>query len=222
MPGSWEILNQEINNPRVLVVTLTREIVTTTWAMAFKQLMIPNGTYTFVTGMPFDHARNSGCQKLLELGWEYLFFLDDDVICPPDTIMRLISHRLPIVSGLYYRRMMPLVPCMLRHSEQGPQWITNYPENAVIEVDLVGSGCLLISRQVIESLPPLSNRCRWFQWQCDRTDLHPLEKTSEDFTFMTHAKNHGFKIHVDTSIQCRHLGLAETSREGIKPLELKI
>ena len=66
MPGSWEILNQEINNPRVLVVTLTRELVTTTWAMAFRNLIIPNGTFTFVSGMPFDHARNSGCQKLLE------------------------------------------------------------------------------------------------------------------------------------------------------------
>jgi hypothetical protein len=222
MPGSWEILSQEINNPRVLVCTLTRELVATTWAMGFRNLMLPNGNFTFLSGMPFDHARNTGCQKLLELGWEYLFFLDDDIVCPPDTIIKLVSHRLPIVSGLYYRRMMPLVPCMLRDSPEGPQWITHYQENAVIEVDLVGSGCLLIHRQVLESLQPLSNRCRWFEWRCDRTDLPVLEKTSEDFTFMRHAKNNGYKIHVDTSIQCRHLGLSETSFEGIKPLELKL
>jgi hypothetical protein len=222
MPGSWEILDQEIHNPRVLVATLTRELVATTWAMGFKQLIIPNGTSTFISGMPFDHGRNTACQKLLELQWEYLFFLDDDVICPPDTIIRLVSHRLPIVSGLYYRRMLPLVPCMLRHSESGPQWITSYQENALIEVDLVGAGCLLIHRQVLETLPPLSNRCRWFQWQCDRTDLPPLDRSSEDFTFMTHARNHGYKIHVDTSIQCRHIGLSETDRNGIKPLELKL
>jgi hypothetical protein len=222
MPGSWEILQQEINNPRVLVATLTREIVTTTWAMGYKQLIIPNGTFTFLSGMPFDHARNTACQKLLELGWEYLFFLDDDVICPPDTIPRLISHRLPIVSGLYYRRMMPLVPVMLRNSPEGPQWVSSYPEKSLIEVDLVGAGCLLIHRSVLENLPPLSNRCRWFQWQCDRTDLQLLDRTSEDFTFMVHAKNHGYKIYVDTGIQCKHLGLSENSVEGLKPLELKL
>jgi len=222
MAGSWEILAYEKQNPRVLVAILTREIVSSTWAMGFKNLMIPNGTYTFLSGMPFDHARNTGCQKLLEMGWEYLFFLDDDVICPPDTITRLVSHNLPIVSGLYYRRMPPLTPVMLRKSPQGPQWVTEYPQNSLVEVDYVGSGCLLIHRSALEALPPLSNRCRWFQWQCDRVDLEMNERTSEDFTFMQHAQKHGFKIFVDTGIQCRHIGLSESSVEGFKPLELKI
>jgi hypothetical protein len=221
MAGSWEILNIEQNNPRVLVATLTRELVTTAWAMHFRQLVIPHGTFTMLSGMPFDHARNTACQKLLELQWEYLFFLDDDVGCPPDTIIKLLRHKLPIVSGVYYRRNLPLAPVMLKNSPNGPQWITEYPQNSLVEVDFVGAGCLLIQRQVLESLPPLSNRCGWFQWQCDRTDLPMLEKTSEDFTFMTHARNHGYKIMVDTSIQCLHIGLSSSSIEGFKPLELK-
>lgn len=221
MAGSWELINQN----RCLTVILTREIVTTTWALGFKNLQIP-GTWCTLSGMPFDHARNTGCQKLLELDWEWLFFLDDDIVCPPDTIQRLIRHDVPIVSGLYYRRNPPLVPVMLRagmkDGVKGYNWVTEYQMDSLIEVDLVGAGCLLIRRDVIQTLQPMSNRCRWFEWRCDRTDLPDVEKTSEDFSFCTHAQKAGYKIMVDTSIGCRHIGHAESRTDGkFIPLEQK-
>ncbi len=222
MPGSWEQINsQPINQNRVLGCTLTRETCSVAWAFGLRNMYLPNGSWTALSGMPFDHARNTGCLKLLELGWEWLFFYDDDVIAPPDTIVRLINHNKQIVSGVYYRRYEPLAPVMLKDSPNGPQWITEYPKNSLIEVDFVGAGCLLIHRDVLKTLPPLSNRCHWFEWRCDRTDLPHLEKTSEDFTFCKHARNHGFKIHVDTSIQCVHAGLSASSVNGFKPLEIK-
>ena len=218
MAGSWELINQN----RVLTAILTRESVTSAWAMGFRNLQIP-GTYTFLSGMPFDHARNTACLKLLELGWEWLFFLDDDVIPPPDVIYKLMAHKKPIVSGLYFRRCLPLVPVMLRENAEKTkvEWVTQFTYGDVLEVDLVGSGCMLIHRSVLEKLPPLSNRCRWFEWRCDRTDLSDLDKTSEDFTFCKHARAHGFKIYVDTSIQCRHIGYGDSNPTGYKPLELK-
>lgn len=221
MPGSWEQINtQPVNQNRVLGCILTRETVTTAWAFGLRNMLLPNGAWTALSGMPFDMARNTGCLKLLELGWEWLYFLDDDIIAPPDTIIRLINHNKPIISGLYYRRYNPLAPVMLKDSPNGPQWITEYP-TGLVEVDFVGSGCLLIHRDVLKALPPLSNRCHWFDWRCDRTDLTHLERTSEDFTFCKHARNHGFKIIVDTSIQCQHIGYASSSVEGYKPLEIK-
>lgn len=222
MPGSWEQINaQPVNQNRVLGCVLTRETVTTAWAFSLRNMYLPNGAWTALSGMPFDMARNTGCLKLLELGWEWLFFLDDDVIAPPDTIVRLINHNKPIISGLYYRRYAPLAPVMLKDTQNGPTWIVEYPANSLIEADFVGAGCLLIHRDVLKSLSPLSNRCHWFEWRCDRTDLGHLEKTSEDFTFCKHAKNHGYKIFVDTSIQCVHAGLSSSSIDGFKPLEIK-
>lgn len=222
MAGSWEILNIEQNNPRVLVATLTRELVTTAWAMHFRQLIIPHGTFTMLSGMPFGMARDTACQKLLELGWEYLFFLDDDVGCPPDTIQRLMRHKLPIVSGVYYRRMNPLTPVMLKNSPSGPQWITEYPINTLLDVDFVGAGCLLIHREVIEKFPHPSPNEKWFQWRCNHYDKPHLERVSEDFAFCKDVREKmGLKIFVDTSIQCKHIGLCESSIEGFKPLELK-
>lgn len=216
MPGSWELTHAAANS--VLVATLTRETVTTAWAGAFKHLQIP-GSFTFLSGMPFDHARNSACQKLLELGWDWLFFLDDDVLCPPDTIVRLLAYRQPIISGLYFRRNEPLLPVMLKEVEGGgKQWITDYPANAIIQVDYVGAGCLLIHKSVLTKLPPLSARCHWFDWQVDRTDLPADQKTSEDFTFCRHARNQGFKILVDTGIVCEHAGLSKSKDGKLTPL----
>lgn len=216
MAGAWELSN----NPTVLVVILTRELTSVAWAFGFKNLIIP-GTFTGLSGMPFDHARNVGCQKTLELGYDYCLFLDDDVIPPNDAILRLLSHKKPIVSGLYYRRNNPITPVMLKNTEAGRNWITEYNVPDLLEVDYVGSGCLLISKEVLMSLPPLGPKCHWFEWRCDRTDLQSHERMSEDFVFCEHARKHGYKIYVDTSIQCKHAGLAESKLPGqLSPLEL--
>lgn len=208
MAGSWELINQQ----RVLVAILTRETVTMAWTCGFKNLQIP-GHFTTLYGMPYDHARNTGCQRLLETGWEWLFFLDDDTIAPSDAIYRLLAHKKPIVSGLYYRRNAPIVPVMLKEGPQGRIWINDFKIPDLMEVDYVGSGCLLIHRDVLTALPPLSPRCHWFEWRSDRTDLPEKDRMSEDFVFCEHARKHGFKIYVDTSVQCRHVGASE-SRVG--------
>jgi hypothetical protein len=216
MAGSWEIQSQQ----RVLCVILTREVSSVAWAFGFRNLIIP-GSYTGLAGMPFDHARNTGCQKLLELGWEWLFFLDDDVIAPPDAILKLMEHKKPIVSGLYYRRNSPIVPVMMRNVAGGRQWVAEFNAPDLIEVDYVGSGCLLIHRDVLTSIAPLSPNHHWFEWRVDHVHLPPESRMSEDFAFCENARKHGYKILVDTGVQCRHAGLAESRIGGhLVPLEL--
>lgn len=202
MPGAWELQKD------VLAATLCTDICPIAWAMSLRQLHIP-GDFTVLQGMPFDSARNAACQRVLEGGYKYLFFLDSDVLTPPDTILRLIAHGLPIVSGLYYRRQPPLIPVMLK----GKQWITEWnPPNSRIEVDMCGAGCLLIRRDVLEKVPP-----PWFNWQLDKEGT---DKLSEDFAFCMKAKAHGFTVHVDTSIVCRHIGYSESVPGGLQPLRL--
>jgi len=214
MAGSWEIIKQN----RVLTCILTREMVTTKWASNFRNLQIP-GTFAFFSGMPFDHARNTACNRLLDLDWEWLFFLDDDMILPHDAIFKLMNHKLPIVSGLYYRRNLPLYPVMLKEQEDGvPKWITEYRQNELVEVDMVGSGCMLIHRDLLLATPPISEKCRWFEWRCDRPDLDPKERVSEDFAFCKHIKKTlGVKIYVDTSVKCLHVGLSESGENIYQP-----
>lgn len=213
--GAWEQRKQS----SVLVGILHTDLVTLAWALGLRNLQVP-GHIMPVTGMPYDHARNSICQKALEGGYQYVFMLDSDVVPPNDVILRLIRHNLPFVSGVYHRRSPPHgLPVMIK----GPSWVSSYPANTLMEVDLVGSGCLLIRRDLLEALPPLDPQRgkKWFDWRVDMAGILPQgEALSEDFALCLHVRRTlGVKVMVDTSVQCRHVGLSQAGYNSMVPLE---
>lgn len=214
MPGAWEIRASQ----KVLLYSIHTETTTMAWAAGFRNLVLP-GSFFFLSGMPYDHARNAAVQQFLHSPYEWLFSLDSDVIPPPDTILRLLSHNQPVISGLYYRRSPPHgLPVMIRNGA----WLTNYPPNTVQEVDLVGAGCLLVHRRVFEQVPAQRPGKPWYDWRVDLkgTGLgHDGECMSEDFTWCAHIKKHGYRVLVDTSIKCRHAGYGQAVQGGIVPLE---
>lgn len=215
MPCAWEIQHQET----VLCGILHVDTVTIAWSFGLRNLIIP-GPILPLTGMPYDMARNVACMKALEAGVDALFFLDSDVVAPRDTILRLLAHNVPIVSGVYCRRSPPHgVPVMIKNG----QWHTNYrTDRGLFEVDLVGSGCLLLRREYLQKIPPLDpERGRhWFDWRVDRASLLPPgEGLSEDFSMCLHARRNGYKVLVDPTILCRHIGYAEASYSSFKPME---
>lgn len=214
MPGCWEIKAAK----QVLVGILHVDFTSIAWALGLRNLQIP-GHISPVSGMPYDMARNTICQQVLQNGYEFVFFLDSDVIPPPDTIHRLMAHRQPFISGVYHRRSPPHgIPVMLK----GGKWITEYPANRLIEVDLVGAGCLLIHRSVLERVPhqrPEAGKT-YFDWRVDcKGKLPDGECLSEDFTLCSHVKKYGIQVLVDTSIQCRHIGLAQATYGSMLPCE---
>ncbi len=210
MPGAWEI-----ERPSVLTAILTREFVSTRWARRFREIAMPLGSgITFKAGQPFDTARNAAVDDMLKNNFEWLFFLDDDVIPPPDVISRLVGLRKDIVSGLYYRRHPPVKPVAMTLTPNGPAWVDNWtPANALLSVDYVGAGCLLIHRRVLEGL-----KAPWFDWEIGR--LAPdagRNALSEDFAFCAKAKAAGFEIHLDTSTVCEHVGFGMATANGFEP-----
>lgn len=218
--GAWER-----ESPSVLMAILTREIVTTKWAFGLRNIVLPGSSgVSFRSGAPFDVARNSACADALAAGFTWCMFLDDDVIPPGDVFFRLAAHNQDIVSGLYYRRQEPICPVAMTIDAQGqPQWVTSWsPPNSMLEVDLVGAGCLLIHRRVLERMPP-----PWFVWEIGKAKDAPSVTPgsggamSEDFAFCMRAKRAGFKVHLDTSIRCEHVGLGQSSGDGsFKPSSL--
>ena len=216
MPGSWEY--RQAN--QVLTAILSVEYNTTSWGLGIRRLAIPGPQPIPLQGMPFDHARNQACQMLLGSPCQWLFFLDSDVVPPPDAVLRLMSHNLPLVTGIYCRRSPPIsVPVMMRPVGQ---WLNVVPHTGLHEVDVCGAGCLLIHRSVIERLPPQrpGSGKTWFDWRVDCHGLLPPgECLSEDFTFNIWCrKTLGIKTMCDSSIQCSHIGHAESRYGYFGPL----
>lgn len=224
MAGAWEIRQQKL----VLCAFLHTELVTTAWSLNMMRVAreYPWMPIVPIAGRPFDHARDDAGWMCLNNEFEYLFFIDSDVLLPPGGLHRLLSHKKPVVSGVYHRRSTPHgIPVLMRFAPGTPhlQWVVHYPRDRLFPVDVAGAGCLLIHRSVLEKLPWVDERRghRWFDWRVNMAAiLPPGEALSEDYVFNMHCKKHlGIPVLVDPSVQSGHLGPAEAREGGFVPAE---
>lgn len=218
MVASWELKEAK----KVACFVLHVETTSVAWALGLRNLLPNSMPVIPLTGMPFDMGRNAACEAVLRDGFEWLAFLDSDVIPSRDAFPRLLSHGQPIVSGVYHRRSPPHgIPVMLRG--EPPQWLTSYPANALIEVDYVGAGLIVIHRSVLERMQPSRPGYHWFDWRVNLKNcgVFPEETCmSEDFVFCQNARQkYGYKIYVDTAVQSRHVGFAQATYGKMEPCE---
>jgi hypothetical protein len=211
MPGYWEI------KPTVFTAILYVDSVNFSWACGLRRLRLHGPEPVGYSGMPYDMARNQAAMNCLDSGCDYLFFLDSDVVPPPDAVERLIARNVPVVSGVYARRSPPeTLPVAMING----QWLSpRLPKNKLLDVHLVGAGCLLVKREVLKALPPLdAHRGKhWFDWRVDmRSTLPPGRALSEDYSFCVHCWEHGIPVKLDTSVRCVHQGMADyiAGRQG--------
>ena len=61
----------------------------------------------FQVGSLIYDARNKLAKQALKMGADYTMWFDSDMIFQPDTMIRLLEHDAPIVSGAYFRRSPP-------------------------------------------------------------------------------------------------------------------
>jgi GT2 family glycosyltransferase len=149
-------------------------------------------------GHPLDAVRNSAVNYFLsQTKATHLFFLDDDVFLPPDAILRLLKHRAPIVSGLYYERRQEHRPIIIDTPKGRDGKLRFYfryrrkpPRNKLVACDIVPAGCLMIERSVFQRL-----QRPWF---------HIDKHFGEDVYFSLCARKAGYKILVDTGVDCLH------------------
>src|SRR5262245_22412050 len=78
-------------------------------SLAIARLEMPPG-WQLVGAFNYDvaHSRNFLADTFTG---DYLFFMDDDQVFPPDVLKRLLAHNLPIVGPLVLNRRAPFRPC---------------------------------------------------------------------------------------------------------------
>jgi hypothetical protein len=147
-------------------------------------------------GALIDRARNYLAKQMLShpMRATHLFFLDSDILPPPETLIKLLERNCPIVSGLYHRRLPPHEPMAFTQGRKGLEPI-RLKGPTLREVEFVGGGCLLIKREVFEKIPH-----PWFENRWSKEGYW-----SEDFDFCRKAREAGFKIIVDRSVKAQHI-----------------
>ena len=148
-----------------------------------------------------------------EAAW--LLMIDSDERLSIDAFTKLVdaAHEKdrPIVSGLVFAAFfddedgLRPVPTIYRMDpEKGLEAIDAYPENQLIEVDAIGTGCILIHRSVLlemqkQATPNQGKNWAWFVEGA-------IEGTyfGEDLLFSKRLKSMGFKIHAHTGAILPH------------------
>lgn len=166
----------------------------TLFSMALSQLQKPVNTQA-LWHITSDRimGRNGVVKDALAVGAEWLLFLDDDHTFPPDTLMRLLSHDLPVVGALYLQRQKPFRP--IAYSEKAGTWykhlrLPDLPNEGLVPVRAMGTGGMLIRSEVFRQI-----EYPWFE--------HGL--ASEDLMFCDKVHELGIEMFIDAGVRLGHL-----------------
>lgn len=137
----------------------------------------------------------------VENGADWVLYLDDDVIFPPNSLLQLLSRNKDIVGGVYWSKSQPPVPLIFRGHMRGP--FMDWHVGDFIKVDAMGMGLNLIKTKVFKAMPK-----PWFSENYIYHDLRLATKrdagTTEDLYFYKKARDFGFEVWCDTTIQALH------------------
>jgi hypothetical protein len=141
------------------------------------------------------------------IGWQarYLLWLDSDHVFPPDTLLRLLKHKLAVVGCNQPRRSLPTGPVAVRLDAKGEMEHVYTTEElakagAVEEVYHVGLALCLMDMNVLHQVKAHVERgVGWAQWEPFDRKLLPgtNARMGEDVSFFRELTAAGVKVHVD-------------------------
>ena len=143
-------------------------------------------------------SRNIIIEQALANDCTHIFFMDDDMAMPPDTLLKLLAHDKDVVTGLYLMRSYPHFPVIFDAAYDNGfnrHIFLEGHQNGLIRVTNCGLGCVLIKIEVFQKLEKPYVR------------LGEVEKDgwSDDIGFFNRVREAGFEIYCDLDARVGHL-----------------
>ena len=188
---------------KVLIAVPCMDTVPSQFAQSLAVLnKVENCAIAFQMGSLIYTSRNNLASMAVQNECDYVLWLDSDMIFPPDVLQKLLEDREKgdIITGVYYRRVKPFKPVLyskLEINDEGCDWLgyDDYPTDDLFEVAGCGFGCVLTPTNVFLDVA-----------QKFGDMFAPINGVGEDLSFCWRAKQCGYKIMADPSIQCGHVG----------------
>lgn len=157
-------------------------------------------------GTLLNDTRTHLVEQAQQMGATHIMFLDNDMTFPPDTIMRLLAHRKPIVGANYVMRKHPFRP--VTKSLEFKYLYTDHVSHGLEEAAAGGFGVVLIEMGVFEAV-----QRPWFDGGEARSAFNPQKEVGfgEDYFFcykarQTLGEGFGFWVDHDLSKLVGHVG----------------
>lgn len=146
-----------------------------------------------------DVGRNIIAKYAQENEFDYIMWVDSDMILPKNTLVRLLSHDKDIVAGVYSYKVLGNKEIVAKRfqdetrEEYDNLTIKEIKESSgLIEVDGFGFGCVLTKVSVFNEIP-----YPWFIY---------TQEMGEDIFFCRKAQNEEYKLWLDSDVICGHVG----------------
>lgn len=155
-----------------------------------------------VLNKPIAEARNEIVQFALDQGANYIYWLDDDVIAPPNAFLNLYRHHKDIINGVYWSKSNPPMPLLFRGHLDGPYW--DWHVGDLIEIDAAGSGLTVVKTDVYRNIEPPWYSTEYVSFPGVPGTVGSPPNNTEDLYFYWKAKKAGYQVWADTSVQALH------------------
>lgn len=140
----------------------------------------------------------------------HLFIAADDVIFPPDVIVRLVNDDKDVVAGIY-RKNVPLRIEPANCTATGDEFVEKFRKGGLHETEYAAGHSMTIKREVIEKMiadyPELAYEdfgTKEIHYALFMPMIVDRKCYQDDWSFSIRAKKSGFKLWDDYSCRLKH------------------
>ncbi len=174
----------------------------------FNDLKTPRGykvNATMPKGLKVAEARNTIVKDALKEDADYIFFMDDDVLMPPEVLVELLKLNVDIVACPYPLKQDGYTEAMLMKTDDGfvltlDDYLDRFPTHKTL-IDcnwVISMGCTLIKTEVFKEM-----REPWFMESYRDNEEGIL--VTEDAYFTEKAIMTGFQPKIALNFPCAHV-----------------
>ena len=146
------------------------------------------------------NQRENLIDNAIDMGTEWCLWLDSDMMFPPTTLLRLLSHNEDIVACNYMKRSFPSKSVAFTDTTDWESWVPLEYSNSLEIVEAVGMGCVLMKTEIFKQL---TKPYFEYTYQSESQDW-----IGEDFTLFRKLNDLGYNVNIDMNLsnQVYHIG----------------
>jgi hypothetical protein len=138
---------------------------------------------------------------------DYLFFVDDDIVLPPQALVQLFATaeadaQTAVVGGLYYSRdsVRPIVVANWHANDTATAHIPAFTSTSTGLVDGIGFGCALLRVSAARALAAPYFPAHIYVERAARR----VRQCDEDYLYCARVRAAGYTVRLDARVRCGH------------------
>lgn len=199
---------------KILIAVPCMDMVSARFAQSLTTLKkVGQCTVSFLIGSLIYDSRNKLAGLAVEMEADYIMWFDSDMVFRPDTLERMMAvmdehPEIDVLSGLYFRRGTPFTPVLFKKLEVNKEGTLDWEDyeelpEELFEIAGCGFGCVLMKTDMLLDIAAKEGGGVWFS---------PIANAGEDCAFCIRARDNGYKIYCDPTIDCGHMAYTPVTK----------